>query len=288
MSSRLDVIVNQRTHLVVDRAAGRYLGAAGSNFYRNFVFPLYSPAGLTVLREFPFDHPFHTGLFVAQSPVAVAGRVGNFWGAPPLRSRDDHLGQHLGRIASPEVPRVSLSDDAARLVFQSTWLDENDQPLIDEVRTVDFRAVEDATVCEVASEKIARYGPVEYPQTKFGSIGLRVDPRLLPGAGGEILADAGRRGSAEVVHEQDSDYVAYENALGGGRRFGVFMTIPDRGVRGPWFVRGYGLALYSPTLRRADRTAAGESWTIRLRVAAYDGSLTPERVGRWGEQGSQQ
>ena len=36
----------------------------------------------------------------------------------------------------------------------------------------------------MTSEKIATYGAATYPQTKFGSIGIRVEPRLLPVMGG--------------------------------------------------------------------------------------------------------
>ncbi|KKL75927.1 hypothetical protein LCGC14_2049980, partial [marine sediment metagenome] len=45
MSEPFDVVVNERTHMVVHRTTGRCLGAVGSNYYRCWVFPLYTPAG---------------------------------------------------------------------------------------------------------------------------------------------------------------------------------------------------------------------------------------------------
>ncbi len=110
--------------------------------------------------------------------------------------------------------------------------------------------------------------------------------RLLPSAGGVICADSGRRGSAEIVHERDSDFVAYENDLAGSGRFGVFMTVLDPGRCGPWFIRDYGMALYNPTWRETIRTRQGQSWTVGLRVAAYDGPLSHERARRWRGQGA--
>jgi len=101
--------------------------------------------------------------------------------------------------------------------------------------------------------------------------------------GGIVIGDGNRRGNVEVVHEQDSDFVAYENALAGYGRFGVLMTILDEGVRGPWFIRDYGMALYNPTWRQSISTPEGESWIISLRVVAYDGELTEERARRWIE-----
>ena len=44
------VRVNERTHMVVEAATGRCLGAVGANYYSTWVFPLYTPAGLTVVR----------------------------------------------------------------------------------------------------------------------------------------------------------------------------------------------------------------------------------------------
>jgi hypothetical protein len=98
--------------------------------------------------------------------------------------------------------------------------------------------------------------------------------------GGVVLGDGGRRGNAEVVHEKDSDYVAYENELPGPGRFGVFMTIPGED-RGPWFIRDYGMALHNPTWVRSISTPEGGSWSVSLRVVAYDGALTEDRADRW-------
>ena len=142
-------------------------------------------------------------------------------------------------------------------------------------------SVEDATVCDMSSQKIASYGAVEYPQTKFGSIGIRVEPRLLPVMGGVILADNNRRGGVKVVHESESDFVAYENHLPGHGQFGVMMHILDADIRGPWFIRDYGMALFNPTWTQSISVAEGECWTVSLRVVAYDGELTDERAQAW-------
>ena len=287
--SPYEIVVNERTHMVVETATRRCLGAAGSNFYRCWVFPLYTPSGLTVIQEFPFDHPFHTGAFVAQHPVRVGGREANFWASPPRRGHEDKLFVHVGRVDAPPGPEVKLHAHGARFVFRNLWRDEAEQPVLDEVRTIDLYSAGDATVCEMISEKIAAYGALEYPHTKFGSIGIRVEPRLLPAFGGTVLADNGRRGRAECVHEGQSEFVAYENdvaAEGIRRRFGVLMHILDPGVKGPWFIRDYGMALYDPTWAGSVTTPAGGSWTISLRIVAYDGPLTDERIARWCAAGA--
>ncbi|MXZ01224.1 hypothetical protein F4Y93_11505 [Candidatus Poribacteria bacterium] len=279
--SKFEVKVNAKTHLVVDSTTNRCLGGVGANFYRPFVFPFYTPAGHTVVQEFAFDHPFHNGIFVGQGPVRVGDREAGFWASPPRRSWTDKVFEKLGRMDIEKDIDITPHAEGVQFVQNVAWRDENEDPLIDEIRTVNLYALSDATVCDMTSEKIAAYGAAVYPQTKFGSIGIRVEPRLLPVMGGIVLGDNGRSGGVEVVHEGESDFVAYQNTLTGHGAFGVFMSILDEGVRGPWFIRDYGMALYNPTWTDAVSTPEGESWTVSLRVIAYDSELTTERAAQW-------
>ncbi len=278
--STFEVIVNAKTHLVVDTDTGRCLGGIGANFYRPFVFPFYTPAGHTVIQEFAFDHPFHNGIFVGQAPVKIGDREAWFWGAPPRRSFTDRLFENLGRMETGKEIDIAPHADGVQFVQKIIWRDTNEEPLIDEIRAVNLYSLADATVCDMTSEKMAAYGAVEYPQTKYGSIGMRVEPRLLPVMGGVVIGDNNRRGKVEAL-QGISDFVAYQNQLTGHGHFGVFMTILDEDVRGPWFIRDYGMALYNPTQTGPVSTQANETWKISLRFVAYDGELTTARAEKW-------
>lgn len=279
--SNFEVKVNAKTHLVVESDTGRCLGGIGANFYRPFVFPFYTPAGHTVVQEFAFDHPFHNGVFVGQGPVKVGEREAGFWAAPPRRSFTDKIFENLGRMDTQKEIDIAPHAAGVQFIQKVIWRDENEEALIDEFRTINLYTLADATVCDITSEKIASYGAATYPQTKYGSIGIRVEPRLLPMMGGFVIADKGRSGAPEAVHEGESDFVAYQNRLTGHGDFGVFMTILDEGIRGPWFIRDYGMALYNPTWTGSVSTPATERWKIALRVIAYDGELTAVRAEKW-------
>jgi hypothetical protein len=140
------------------------------------------------------------------------------------------------------------------ITLHNIWRDERGEPVLNEERRYEVFLQHDATVCEVMSRKIAAYGDLEFPATKFGGIAVRVDPRLLPVSGGRIV---GR-------HEAASPFVAYENRAAG---FGVRLEASDAGV--PWFVRDYGLAVHNPTWQHALRLARGDAWEISLRLVAY-------------------
>jgi len=229
----------------------RCLAGVGRNYYRPWLYPLYTPNGYCVLQEFPFDHPFHNGCFVGQNPVRLGGRKANFWALPPQREPNDPLFAHIGRI---ESKWSAASGNSALISLQNIWRDEHGEPVLDEQRTYEICLEDNATVCEVTSRKIAAYGELEFPASKFGGIAVRVDPRLLPVSGGRILGQ----------HESPSPFVAYENRAAG---FGVRLVAADTAV--PWFVRDYGLAVHNPTWQRALRLARGEAWEISMRLVAY-------------------
>lgn len=276
----LTIVNHRQSHLVVERATGRCLGGVAVNHYRPFVFPLYSPRGYTVIAESPPDHPFHNGVFVGQQPVLAGDREANFWATPPrTSSTDDQLREHMGRMETREI-RSEEHDSGVRFVLDCIWVDENEEPVLDETRTIDLYVERDGTVCDMVSTKTAAYGSLVYPPTKHGSVGMRVEQRLLPDLGGIVIGDQGRRGRADIVHEQESAYVAYES-VNDAHAFGVLITVLHDDVSGVWFARDYGMVMYDSTLRQEILTEEGEAWSVGVRVVAYDGSLDDERARRW-------
>lgn len=279
---RFAAVENKQNHLVVELATQRWLGGFAVSHYRPWVFPLYTPSGVTVLQESPPDHPFHSGFFVGQSPVVGAsGEAANFWATPPARIAGDPLQKAVGRMSAESPLVVEPHEDGLRFELALLWRDEHERPVLTELRRVDFQIRDGATICDMVSIKTAGHGRVRLPPTKFGSIGIRVEPRLLADFGGVVIGDGGRRGRAEDLHEQESAYVAYENELTGHGAFGVLMApLPDS-APGTWFIRDYGMAMYDCTLHEEVVLEQSEQWTVGLRVAAYDRPLTDERVRSW-------
>jgi hypothetical protein len=220
--------------LVFDDA--RCVAGIGWNAYRPWLYPLYTPAGRQVLQEFPFDHPFHNGCFVGQNPVLAGGGRANFW----------EVFTAGGRI---EVESLTFP------LLKCVWRDAKGEPVLEEERIFTIELGERETVCEVSSRKIAAYADLDFPPSKFGGIGVRVDPQLLPVAGARINGK----------HEERSSFVAYEND-----RFGLALLCDGAH---PWFVREYGLALYNPTWKAGIRLRKGEALETRLKLVAYDGAL---------------
>lgn len=286
---------DQIGNMVAETATGRLLGGVGHNDLRSWCYPLNTPRGLNVAQEYPFDHSFHNGVFVAQACVVRGGVLSNFWVVhPDWRSPDSHVYNHLGQIRHGERAGVTPLPRGYRFTYRATWTGADGGPVLDEERHFDLYDAGDATVCDLTSRKTAAYGDLLFQANKHGSLGVRVQPQLLPPFGGAMIAGAGRelhRGGAEVAFGKERDFVAYEAAPAGLHRFGVCLLVlansagagdsaAGRGA-GPWFVRDYGMAMFNATMTDDVTVAAGETWEAALRVVAYDGAVSVDRAGAW-------
>ncbi len=280
----------QAGYLVIHRESQRLLAGVGHNPHRAWTFPLNTPRGLNVLQEFAFDHPFHNGIFVGQGRVIKDQQVTNFWApAADWRQPDNPVFQHLGELHYGDVPQIDLQAEQVVFTYNTLWSDEQHQPVLNERRVIRIYETSDAIICDVQSDKEATYGDLVFESTKFGSIGARVQPQLLPLMGGEILAEQNGelvRGLADqVANGKASTFVAYENELPMLGRFGLCLVVLSNSASpprdGPWFIRDYGMAMYNPTMHESIALPANSIWHCALRVVAYDGALTLDRVRNW-------
>src|SRR5688500_12278347 len=83
-SPSMPYIIRQNNHdlsnIVRNDETRRTLGSLAISGSRPYVWPLYTPSGISVLDNAPADHPFHNGVFVAQAPAEPSGA--NFWATP--------------------------------------------------------------------------------------------------------------------------------------------------------------------------------------------------------------
>jgi hypothetical protein len=281
-------------YFIREAETNRLLAGIGNNHERAWVYPLHSPKGHNVVQEFPFDHPFHNGVFVGQGKVIHNDKLWNFW-APMKDWRESHnpIFQHMGKIRyGHQRPEPEILADGVRVTYDTTWGDENFFPILEEKRTYGIREVEDAVLCDVVSAKTAAHGALRFDQSKHGSIGARVHPELLPSMGGKIIVgndDDWQEGKENIVGDGHWNFAAYETKLASGCVFGICLQVIENSAAkdsetalcGPWFLRNYGMAMFNATKSAAIDLETGETWTCGLRVAAYGGPLTRDRTQAW-------
>ncbi len=277
-------------HYVIESATGRILAGVGHNPHRAWTFPLNTPNGHNVIQEHAFDHPFHNGIFVGQGYVMRGNQETNFWcTGPDFRKTHNPVFLHIGQLRYPTAPDIEITDDGVTFTYKTTWCDENHDPMLEEVRRVHVWACDDATICDTYTTKTAAYGPVTFAANKYGSIGVRIQPQLLPPLGGQVVAGRDgelKRGTAgDVVGNFPCDFVAFEAQPHGREPMGVCMAILDNSASsdrsGPWLVRDYGMVMFNATLNDSIPLEQDQAWQCALRVVAYDQPISLKRSQSW-------
>lgn len=268
------------THMVMASDTGTPIGGFGAGYFRPWVFPLYTPSGRTVLQAYPFDHPFHNGIFVGQNPIEFDGGRANFWAVPPRRKADDAVFGHVGRMDRAAVPAIRSFERGVTFEQESVWRGERGEPVLNERRTVTLGRLRAVHVCDVTTHWSASYRDLHFPATKFGTLCTRIESLLLPPFGGRITADGGREG-ADAIHDQTARYVTFHNQVGEGAPHGILIGAPDQDTRDPWFVRAYGIVNRSPMAKEALSMPRGSHWNRSIRVVAFDGIFAESHAEDW-------
>jgi hypothetical protein len=276
---------------VVEKETGRMLAGVGHNANRQWTFPLHTPRGFNVLQEYAFDHPFHNGIFVGQGKVHTGDRVAHFWSPwPDWRQPNNHIYRDIGLLQYDRDEPASIDEHNGgfRFTYTTIWRDEQHEPVLDEVRTTEVRDGGDGTIVDVFTSKVATYGPVYYEANKHSTIGVRIQPQLLPFMGGSIIGGYGDRletGDEHLINGSSADFVAYQSDVPGFGTVGVCLIVLENSAadhrQGPWFVRNYGMAMFNATMTDSIDSTMGETWTAGLRVIAYDDPISLERVANW-------
>jgi len=127
----------------------RILGGVGQRNHQTYVFPLNTPRGINVLQAQAFGDSHHNGIFVTHNNVR------------PVAER--------GIIHNTKEPEIEQLAQGIRLIYEMRWCDADDEPLFDEVRTIEFYEGKDGTYCDLTSQQIANYDTVEFVSHQHGA-----------------------------------------------------------------------------------------------------------------------
>ena len=280
--NKIDVLVNGQlfTSLVYGESM------QGQVVTKPILFPVITPAGIKVNRSFPFaevagespDHPHHTGIFFTYDKVNDAG----FWNNT----------QFPPHITDVEILKKE-GGETGTLKFKALWKDDNDEPLLQEDRTMKFIPGEGQTIIDFSINLTALVDKVVFEDTKEGMFGIRVAHQLREkDQSGRYLSSNGDEGEKNVWGKRAS-WVKLEGQIE-GKDVGVAILNHPTSTNYPtyWHARAYGLFAANPLgqlvfqqSRKEENPEKleltlekGQSAPFNYRVIIYDGPRTKEQI----------
>ena len=240
------------------------------------VYPIVGPDGKNMTRDYPMkseyegvqaDHPHHRSLWFSHGNVNGL----DFWTVK-------------NKIVHKRFIKAECDGQTALVVTENDWVDDNNQIVCRDVRTLRFTASEDRRIIDFDITITAGQEKVVFGDTKEGTFAVRVPEviAVITNKGGRFVNAEGKPGEAEAWGKR-SAWMNYHGLLN-DKKVGIAILNHPSSFRFPtyWHVRNYGLFAANPfgihdfERLQDDKTgehilSAGESFTLRYRVLFHNG-----------------
>lgn len=248
---------------------------------RPFLHPVRTLGGTVLTDVAPSDHMHHLGLSAALPDVDGT----SFWGGRTyVRDQGSTLLDNHGRQRVTET-RIPSTDDerdraGADVVQLLTWDDEDDAPVLREVRTLAARTLGDAWALRWTSTLRADVRDLSLgspatngrPGAGYGGLFWRLGDADVT----VVLSEDGT--GEEVAHGSTSRWVAFVQSTGLVSTTLVLVQ-PDT-QRRPWFLRASEYDGAGPAAAWSERLTVprGHELTLELLAVLVDGAVEPQAV----------
>ncbi len=246
----------------------------GPVYPRPFFYPLIGPSGSSLVRmghPGAPDHSHHRGIWFAHHDVTGI----DFWSdVTPAKIRQQ---QWLC---------FEDGDEEARLAVTLGWFDGHDpQALLQQQVIVAVRpaAAERETLVEIQSTFRPTSQRLEFRQSNFGFLGVRVAKNLSAYFGGGTITDSEARVGEPAIFGQQASWMDYSGCNGPrptAMREGItYFDHPDNpGYPTHWHVREDGWMIAAACMQQPLVTAQQAPLTLRYLLHAHAGPVDVDRV----------
>jgi hypothetical protein len=279
-----------------------------------FLWPVAAPGGTAVTRAWPIrttaadattDHVHQKSVWFCHGDVIPEGlaiktpsankadKGVDFWS----EAKDKDGKRRHGTIRCVKVEVRPATDGAVTVVTWNHWLTADGEKILDEKRTITFRATPEGRLFTFTCELTANDYPIVFGDTKEGSFGVRVhdDLRTVAKAGGTVTPSTGAAAKAGTKDNlplwgQLADWNDYSGTVGGEAVGLAVFAHPGNPTKSAWHTRAYGLMAANPFGRAHSgfpsqkgntelvRIEKGRSLTYRFGVYAHAGDVTTGKV----------
>jgi hypothetical protein len=270
------------------RFQGRAILSLTQGRHRNYVFPLYTPAGYLVTSEAPADHPHHNSCWIAADHVhckmpAMGGRLEdytyNFYLNENFQGRAPGSIVETGITGEQTGPAGFMLIQDLEWIGPAEWAAPSGRLAARERRTFSVTVEPRIHIIDIESRLSAADWDFTIGPTRHAYFNVRVAESMAVTSGG--IARGDRASSADAITKDGARWVDYMGPVGGGSVAGV-TVIPGQAAEGEnsWFVSDWGVVTVGPFRNHAREVIKGGSTALRYRLLAHDGSLDDSELVR--------
>ena len=265
---------------------GRAITDLTQGIYHCYLYPVYSPSGVSMTSENPVDHPHHNSVTVGADVFFVKLPALS----PGLSTLEEEATYNLyvnevfqgrapGRTWVVTQEAEEVSDDHLRVLQGIEWQGPEEwgptglrRVLARETRTIDIFPGEVANVIDVRSQLRPTEWDLTIGPTRHAYFTIRLADGLSVLAGGTLVDSEGRKGS-EAITGKTADWLDMSGPAGHGRTAGITIIPHPSDTDMPWHVADYGTVTVDPFLRRKGVLNRGDTLDLAIRLIVHDGDV---------------
>lgn len=248
----------------------------GAQYPRPFLYPLNGPSGETLTRmghPGAPDHDHHRSVWFAHYKVLGI----DFWGD----GRNDAHVRQIDWLAYED------SDDDARMAVRLGWFDGHDpaELLVQELVVAVRDDGAGGTFLETQSRFIPKADSLEFQQTNFGFLAVRVAKSISGFFGGGTLTNSDGKTGEKAIFGKASKWMDYSGSVGSpdnptneGITFFDHPTNPGQPTG--WHVREDGWMGASPCMNASIVSEKTRPLRLRYLLHAHAGAADNDRAAR--------
>ena len=263
---------------------GRPIAALSQNAYRAYIYPLFTPSGVSVTAESPIDHPHHNSvtvgadhfdcLFVYDGNRTERGTY-NFY------VNETFQGRATGRIAAISVDSQETTDDTLRIVQRLEWQGPVEwgapdrRVLARETRTIDIRTSDSSNILDIRSRLEPTDWNIVIGPTRHAYFTVRMADGLRVVDGGKIM-DADGHSTVQDINANSTSWVDMSATGPHGHEVGVTVVAHPSPLPTGWYAHEWGTVAVNPFLNQEQSIRRGETLELAVTVIAHDGPAPPQ------------
>ncbi|MXY42851.1 MAG: hypothetical protein F4Y50_02115 [Dehalococcoidia bacterium] len=260
---------------------GRPIAALSQNAYRAYIYPLFTPSGVSVTAESPIDHPHHNSvtigadhfdcLFVYDGHRTERGTY-NFY------VNETFQGRATGRIEAVSFDSDEIDGDTLRIIQRLEWQGPIEwgaperRVLAGETRTIDIRTTKSSNILDIRSRLEPTDWDIVIGPTRHAYFTVRMADGLRVVDGGKIV-DADGNNSVQEINEGAATWVTMSATGPHRREVGVTVAAHPSPLPTGWYAHEWGTVAINPFLHQEQSIKRGEALELNVSVAAHDGPL---------------
>jgi hypothetical protein len=261
------------------------------------LFPLRTAAGAVITRGWPLeprpgeatDHRHHVGFWLNYGDVNGA----DFWNHSDSGKADPDKKVTKGTVVHRRIRVARTAGGRGELAVDADWVMPDGSTVLREQTSYLFSGARGRRVVERATTLTAVNGPVELPDHKEGTLGLRLG-RELEHPGEKNPAGTGRYRSSEGIEGEAvwgtrGRWMMLTGSMAADQPVTVAILDHDRNPGHPtyWHARPWGLFAANPLGQKAlskgketlgFKLARGAAATLRYRLLILSRHATPEEI----------